>query len=145
MESDLYQDRVAMLIIQLIGLREFRLSSDTSQVSTLHYAKITVVHLSVMGGYQNSRSFLNCKATPGLNIMASTNTIESASHEWRNKIRLQSSLTCSSPVTAKELDSGVDVVHECFTEGGDSILNIISSERLQAKLQHKQRVSWVAN
>ena len=42
----------------------------------------------------------------------------SASQEPRNK------LTCGSPVTAKELDSGVDVMQGSFTEGGDSILRV---------------------
>ena len=42
-----------------------------------------------------------------------------------------------SPVTAKELDSGVDVMHRCFTEGGDSIQGIFSWELLRVKLQHK--------
>ena len=32
-------------------------------------------------------------------------------------------------------DSRVAVVHGCFTEGGDSILNAFSSESLPAKLQ----------
>ena len=33
---------------------------------------------------------------------------------------------CGSLVTAKELDLGVDVMHGCFTEGGDSILGVFS-------------------
>ena len=28
-------------------------------------------------------------------------------------------------MTAKELDSGVDAMHGCFTEGGDSILGLL--------------------
>ena len=44
---------------------------------------------------------------------------------------------CGSLVTAKELDSEVNVMHGCFTEGGDSILGIFSWELLRAKLQHK--------
>ena len=30
--------------------------------------------------------------------------------------------------------SGVDVVHGCFTEGGDSVLSVFSSEPMRAKL-----------
>ena len=37
-------------------------------------------------------------------------------------------------VMANERDSGVEVVHGCFPEGGDSILSIFSLEPLQAKL-----------
>ena len=38
-------------------------------------------------------------------------------------------------MTANERDSGVDVVHGCFREGGDSILSVISWEPLPSKLQ----------
>ena len=38
-------------------------------------------------------------------------------------------------MTANERDSGVAVVHGCFSEGGDSILSAFSWEPLQAKLQ----------
>ena len=34
--------------------------------------------------------------------------------------------TCGNPVTAKELDLGVDVMHECSTEEDDSTLGILS-------------------
>ena len=44
---------------------------------------------------------------------------------------------CGIPVMAKELDLGADVMHGCFTEGGDSILGIFSWELLRVKLQHK--------
>ena len=37
-------------------------------------------------------------------------------------------------VTANVQYSGVDVVHGCFTEGGDSVLNVFSSEPMRAKL-----------
>ena len=37
-------------------------------------------------------------------------------------------------LTANERHSGVDVVHGCFMEGGDSILSVFSSEPLRAKL-----------
>ena len=30
--------------------------------------------------------------------------------------------------TAKELGSGIEIVHECFTERGDSILSVFSGE-----------------
>ena len=36
---------------------------------------------------------------------------------------------------AEELDSRVNVVHRCFSEGGDSILNVFSWEPLPAKLK----------
>ena len=39
--------------------------------------------------------------------------------------------------TAKELDSGIEIVHECFAERGDSILSVFSGEPLQVKLQNK--------
>ena len=38
-------------------------------------------------------------------------------------------------MTAKERDVRVDVVHRCFSEGGDSILSAFSREALRAKLQ----------
>ena len=38
-------------------------------------------------------------------------------------------------MTANELDSGVAVVHRCFSEGGDSIISAFSREPLRAKLQ----------
>ena len=38
-------------------------------------------------------------------------------------------------VTANERDSGVNVVHGCFPEGGDSVLSVFSSEPLRAKLE----------
>ena len=41
-------------------------------------------------------------------------------------------LTYGSPVTAKELDSGVDVMHGSLTEGGDSILGVFSWELWRA-------------
>ena len=34
-------------------------------------------------------------------------------------------------VTGNERDSGVAVVHGCFSDGGDSILRVFSSEPLQ--------------
>ena len=69
--------------------------------------------------------------------MASNDTKESASHEWPNKIKSKSRLTCGSLVTAKELDLGVYVVQGCFTEGSDSILSVFSWELLRVKLQLK--------
>ena len=36
-----------------------------------------------------------------------------------------------------EQDSGVEVVHGCLTEGGDSILSVFSWEPLRTKLQDK--------
>ena len=38
-------------------------------------------------------------------------------------------------MTANERDLRVAVVHECFSEGGDSILNAFFWEPLRAKLQ----------
>ena len=69
--------------------------------------------------------------------IASDDTRESTSQEPRNKIR--SLFTCGSPVMAKELDSGVDVMQGSFMEGGNSILGVFSWELLRAKLQ------WVAH
>ena len=37
--------------------------------------------------------------------------------------------------TANECDSGVEVVHGCLTEGGNSILRVFSRELLKLKLQ----------
>ena len=42
---------------------------------------------------------------------------------------------CGGLLTANERDSGVKVVHECFSEEGDSILSVFSSESLLAKLK----------
>ena len=36
-----------------------------------------------------------------------------------------------------EQDSGVEIVHGCLTEGGDSILGAFVCEPLRAKLQDK--------
>ena len=44
-------------------------------------------------------------------------------------------------MTANERDLGVDVVHGCFSERGDSILSAFSWEPLPAKLQDNKRVS----
>ena len=38
-------------------------------------------------------------------------------------------------MTANERDSGVAVVHGCFSKGGDSISSAFSWEPLRAKLQ----------
>jgi hypothetical protein len=38
-------------------------------------------------------------------------------------------------MNAKERRSGVDVVHRCSPEGGDSILSVFTWEPLRAKLQ----------
>ena len=57
-----------------------------------------------------------------------------ASQEPATKIRSKGKRTCGSPVTTKELDSGVDVTHGCYTEGGDSTLGVFSWELLWAKL-----------
>ena len=53
----------------------------------------------------------------------------------RDRIRLKSRLTCGGLVTANERVSRTDVVHRCFSEEGDSILNVFSWEPLPAKLQ----------
>ena len=37
------------------------------------------------------------------------------------------------------------MIHGCFMERGDSILSVFGSELLRAKLQNKQRFSWLAN
>ena len=41
---------------------------------------------------------------------------------------------CVDQETAKELDSGIEIVLGCFTERGDSILSIFSGEQLRVKL-----------
>ena len=38
-------------------------------------------------------------------------------------------------MTANERDSIIAAVHECFSEGGDSILSALSWEPFRAKLQ----------
>ena len=38
-------------------------------------------------------------------------------------------------MTANERDSGIDVVHECFPEGDDSMISVVSWDPLPAKLQ----------
>ena len=53
----------------------------------------------------------------------------------RGRIRSKSRLTSGGLVTANKQDSIVAVVHECFSEGGDSILSAFSWEHLRAKLQ----------
>ena len=40
--------------------------------------------------------------------------------------------------TAKELESGIEIVHGWFTERGDSVLSIFGGELLRLKLQNKQ-------
>ena len=40
----------------------------------------------------------------------------------------------------RRLDSGIEIVHECFAERGDSIFSVFSGELLRVKLQNKQRV-----
>ena len=47
---------------------------------------------------------------------------------------------------ANERDSRVAVVHECFSEGGDSILSAFSSEPLPAKLcKTTNEFLWLAD
>ena len=50
-------------------------------------------------------------------------------------------LVCGGLETANERDSGVEVVHGCLTEGGNSILRVFSWELLKLKLQDNKRVS----
>lgn len=40
---------------------------------------------------------------------------------------------CGSPVTVKELDSKVDVMQRCLTEGGNSIPSFLSMGALASK------------
>ena len=42
---------------------------------------------------------------------------------------------CAGLETANERDSGVEVVHECLTEEGNSILGVFSWELVKLKLQ----------
>ena len=37
------------------------------------------------------------------------------------------------------------IVHGCFMERGDSVLNVFCCELLQLRLQNKQEVLWLAN
>ena len=55
----------------------------------------------------------------------------------QEKIRLESKLTCGGQEKMNELDSGVEVVCGCLTEGGNSILGAFFYEPLRAKLQDK--------
>ena len=41
---------------------------------------------------------------------------------------------CVGQETTEELDSGIEIVHGCFIERGDSILSVFGSELLRAKL-----------
>ena len=41
---------------------------------------------------------------------------------------MESKLTCGGQEKINEQDSGVEVVHRCLTEGGDSILRALASE-----------------
>ena len=51
------------------------------------------------------------------------------------KFDSRSKLTCGGLETANERDLGVEVVHGCLAEGGDSILRVFSWELLKMKLQ----------
>ena len=44
---------------------------------------------------------------------------------------------CVGHETAKDLDSGIKIVHGCFMERGNSILIVFGGELLQVKLQNK--------
>ena len=58
-----------------------------------------------------------------------TMTLKKALHEiCGTKLDLKVGLPV---MMVKELDSGVDVMYGCFTEGGDSILGVFSWELLQ--------------
>ena len=43
---------------------------------------------------------------------------------------------CVGRETAKEFDAEIEIIHECFTERGDSILSVLAS-CMQVKLQNK--------
>ena len=44
---------------------------------------------------------------------------------------------CGGQEKMNEQESGVEVVHGCLTEGGNSILGALFCEHLRAKLQDK--------
>ena len=50
--------------------------------------------------------------------------------EWRSTGRL----TLGGSKATKEQRSGFEVVRDCFTEGGDSIVGVFCQEQLRAKL-----------
>ena len=52
----------------------------------------------------------------------------------RNGDRLTGRLTLGGSKATKEQRSGFEVVRDCFTEGGDSVVGVFCLELLRAKL-----------
>ena len=61
-------------------------------------------------------------------------TKEGALEACRRKLRSTGRLTLGGSKATKEQRSGFEVVHDCFTEGGDSVVGVFSLELLRAKL-----------
>ena len=56
--------------------------------------------------------------------------LEACGRKWRSTGRL----TLGGSKATKEQRSGFDVVRDCFTEGGDSVVGVFCLELLRAKL-----------
>ena len=57
--------------------------------------------------------------------------LEACGRKWRSR---QVGLTLGGSKATKEQRSGFEVVHDCFTEGGDSVVGVFCLELLRAKL-----------
>ena len=62
--------------------------------------------------------------------MLNTMIVDNEYNNHNNSSNSQSSINVPTLVTTKELDLGVDVMHGCSTEGGDSTLSVFSWELL---------------
>ena len=67
--------------------------------------------------------------------MAVANTEVSCRKGQRGQTRSQDKRTCGDLVMREEQDLGVEVFHEWFTHGGNSISSAFSGEPLQENLQ----------
>ena len=65
--------------------------------------------------------------------------VEACGRKWRSTGRL----TLGDSKATKEQRSGFEVVRDCFTEGGDSVVGVFCLELLRAKLprEYYKRVS----
>ena len=61
-------------------------------------------------------------------------TKEGALEVCRRKWRSTGRFTLGGSKATKEQRSGFEVVHDCFTEGGDSVVGVFCLELLRAKL-----------
>ena len=87
---------------------------------------------------QLKTDFFLRKATAGCYIMEPTSTTSKGASSRLKKALLQSvvqkldcevgRVTRDGQETAKELESGLEIVHRCFTERGNSILSVFSGE-----------------